>query len=122
MQILAIERRMDEVALQLQDTGDAFDGARRAERMANQRFRRGQKRETARRQTERAPPVTDFDAVALRGGKVAGNEIDVAGRDTSRFDRRMNAAPHAFGVARGHRAAIALPAAIDGGAARLQHR
>ena len=68
MEVLAIERRMDEIALQLEDTGDTFDGPRSAKRVANQRFRGGKKRETVRRQAKRAPPVANLDAITLRGG------------------------------------------------------
>ena len=97
MQVLAIQRRMREVALQLQNTGDAFDRAqpRRAHgRIIDFGAVRSGKRSAGRPSAHRQLRTSmRSPCVAVRWPEMRSMSPGAIPADSH---RRMNAAPHAF--------------------------
>src|SRR5262249_26517484 len=68
MDVLAVDRRMQKAVFHHQHAGDALDAARGAEPMADERLRRGDRGQRARRALERRGPGADFAWISACGG------------------------------------------------------
>ena len=74
--VLAVDRRVDEAALQHQHRRDRFDRARGAERVADHRLGRGDQRKRRRRALERGRPGGDLARIGAGRRQMAVDRVD----------------------------------------------
>src|SRR5207244_8511778 len=77
VQVLAVDRRMQESALHHDDARHALDPARGAQRVTDERLRRGDRRERRRRPLERRGPRLHLARVGAGGGEVAVDRVNL---------------------------------------------